>query len=113
MTLQSLTCSKLARQALIAMASLRLGRSPADLDTVDGEVRPRTGGPGIGFGELIGEKRFGIKLDAKAPLRDPARYSIVGKRFGAGDHFGRRHAEGFVLVEHCSDPFPDVAYWLC
>lgn len=68
-----------ARQALIAMASQRMGMAASELDAVDGTVRPKAGGAGIGFGELIGEKRFGVKLDARAPLRDPARYAIVGK----------------------------------
>ena len=68
-----------ARAALIAMASQRLGRPAAELDAVNGEVRPKQGGPGIGFGELIGDKRFGVKLDAKAPLRDPGTYAVVGK----------------------------------
>jgi len=68
-----------AREALIRMAAERLGRPAAELLAIDGEVRPRAGGAGIGFGALIGERRFGMKLDPKAPLRDPDSYTVVGK----------------------------------
>ena len=68
-----------AREALIAMAAQRLGRPAAELAAIDGEVRPKGGGKGIGFGELVGDKRIGIKLDAKAPLKNPASYVVVGK----------------------------------
>lgn len=68
-----------ARQALIAMAAERLGRSAADLDIADGEVRAKTGDQRVGFGALIGDKRFNLKIDDKAPLKKPADYRIVGQ----------------------------------
>jgi nicotinate dehydrogenase subunit B len=68
-----------AREALIGMAAARTGRPAAEFDTVGGEVRPRTGGTGIGFAELVGDKRLAIKVDPKAKLRDPASYTVVGK----------------------------------
>ena len=40
---------------------------------------PKAGGAGISFGALVGDKRFERKVDAKAPLRDPRSYTIVGK----------------------------------
>ena len=39
----------------------------------------KAGGAGIGFGALVGERRFGMKLDPKAPLKDPGAYTVVGK----------------------------------
>jgi len=51
----------------------------SDLVAIDGTVRPKAGGAGLSYGELIGDKRFGLKLDAKAPLKDPGAYTIVGK----------------------------------
>jgi hypothetical protein len=55
-------------------------QQPIDaLDAVDGEIRPKTGGPGLGFGALLGGQRFGLTLDPKAPLRRPADYTVVGK----------------------------------
>jgi len=68
-----------AREALIAMAAARSGRPAADFDAVDGAVRPRAGGEGLSFAELVGDKRFALKVDAKAGLRDPGSYTVVGK----------------------------------
>jgi nicotinate dehydrogenase subunit B len=68
-----------ARKALIALAAQRLNVSPDDLIATDGEVRPKAGGAGIRFVSLIGGRRFDLKLDPKAPLKDPASYTIVGK----------------------------------
>ena len=68
-----------ARAALVRLASERLGRPADELEAANGEVRPRAGGPGVGFGALIGNKRFGLKLDPKAPLKDPGTYTVVGQ----------------------------------
>jgi len=68
-----------AREALIGLASAHSGKPAAELDIVDGEVRPKAGGPGIRIAELVGDKRFNLKVDAKAKLRDPASYRVVGK----------------------------------
>jgi CO/xanthine dehydrogenase Mo-binding subunit len=68
-----------ARKALIALAAQRLNVNPEDLITTSGEVRPKAGGAGIRFASLIGERQFDLKLDPKAPLKDPANYTIVGK----------------------------------
>ena len=40
---------------------------------------PKSGGPGVGFGALIGDRRFGLKLDANPKLKSPRHYTIVGK----------------------------------
>jgi CO/xanthine dehydrogenase Mo-binding subunit len=68
-----------ARQALIAMAAVRLNLPAEELEATTGEVRPKAGGNGVDFGTLVGDRRFGLKLDAKAPLRSPASYRIVGQ----------------------------------
>jgi CO/xanthine dehydrogenase Mo-binding subunit len=68
-----------ARETLIGLAAARTGRPAADFDTIDGEVRPKSGGAGIRFGDLVGDRRFGVKVDAKAKLRDPRSYTIVGQ----------------------------------
>ena len=68
-----------ARQALIALAAQRLNAKLEDLITTDGEVRPKAGGAGIRFADLIGGHRFNLKLDPKVLLKDPASYTIVGK----------------------------------
>ena len=68
-----------ARQALIRLASTRLERPAEELDLLDGEVRPKDGGRAIAMADLVSENGFELKLDPKAPLRDPASYRVVGK----------------------------------
>jgi CO/xanthine dehydrogenase Mo-binding subunit len=68
-----------AREALLGLAAERLGRSRVELIAINGSIRTRQGGPGISFAELVGDKRFNLKIDAKAPLKDPKTYEIVGK----------------------------------
>ncbi|HEX4524447.1 MAG TPA: molybdopterin cofactor-binding domain-containing protein [Casimicrobiaceae bacterium] len=78
-----------ARETLIGLAATRTGKPAAEFDTIDGEVRPKSGGAGIRFGDLIGDKRFGVKVDAKAKLRDPASYTIVGQPLARPDIPGK------------------------
>jgi nicotinate dehydrogenase subunit B len=68
-----------ARKALIALAAQRLNVNPEDLVATGGEVRPKAGGAGVRFASLIGGRQFDLKLDPKAPLKDPTSYTIVGK----------------------------------
>ena len=78
-----------AREALIGLAAARTGKAADEFDAVGGEVRPKAGGTGIGFGELVGGKRLGLKVDAKARLRDPASYTVVGKALPRPDTPGK------------------------
>ena len=68
-----------ARRALLQLGATRLNRPAADLTIVDGDVRPRTGGAGIGIGALIGDRRFALKVDRNAPLTPPSQYAAIGK----------------------------------
>lgn len=68
-----------ARKAIVELAAQRLNAKAEDLETAGGMVRPKSGGTGISFADLIAGKQFDLKLDPKAPLKDPARYTIVGK----------------------------------
>jgi nicotinate dehydrogenase subunit B len=68
-----------AREALIAMAADRLGKPAKELEAKGGEVRPSAGGPGVTFGALVGDRRFELKVDAQARLKDPMTYAVVGK----------------------------------
>jgi len=78
-----------AREALIRMAAERLGRAPAELIAAEGEVRPRSGGAGITFGALLGNRHFGLKLDPKAKLKDSASYTVVGQSLPRPDVPGK------------------------
>src|SRR6516162_6695144 len=55
-----------ARKALIEIAAERLGAKPGDFVARDGQVVPRSGGPGIRFSSLIGNSQFDLKVDPKA-----------------------------------------------
>jgi CO/xanthine dehydrogenase Mo-binding subunit len=78
-----------ARAALVALASERLTIPASELVAVDGEVRPKSGGSGIRYGDLVAGRRFARKLDPKAPLVDPARYRVVGRSLPRPDIPGK------------------------
>jgi nicotinate dehydrogenase subunit B len=74
-----------ARAALIELAAQRLSVKGDDLVASNGEVRPKSGGTGVRFADLIGGRNFNLKLDPKAPLKDPAAYTLVGKPLARPD----------------------------
>jgi nicotinate dehydrogenase subunit B len=78
-----------AREALIAMVASRAGLPAADFDTAGGEVRRKSGGAGIGFGQLVGGRHLDVKVNPKAALRDPASYVVVGKPLARPDVPGK------------------------
>ncbi len=67
-----------ARQALLGLAAQQLGRPVAELEVVDGVVRPKDGGAGVTYGDLVGDRRLGLAVDPKAPRKDPKSYTLVG-----------------------------------
>ncbi len=72
-----------ARQALLAAGAKHIGMAPDQLVAKDGTIQAKTGGgmigKSVGYGELIGGKHFDLKLDPKAPTKNPDLYTIVGK----------------------------------
>src|SRR6266550_1155387 len=66
-----------AREALLDRAAQKLGVSRSDLAVQDGWIRGN--GKRVAYAELVGDRRLELKLDAKAPLKDPSAYTIVGK----------------------------------
>src|SRR6516164_4705999 len=68
-----------ARQALLGLGAARLNRPATDLTIAGAEVRPAAGGAGVSIAELVGDRRISLKVDAKAPLRDPRGYTVVGQ----------------------------------
>ena len=67
-----------AREALLDQAAKKLGGDRAGLSVKDGRIQA-AGGKGVTYGELIGGRQFEMKLDPKAPMKDPSQYTIVGK----------------------------------
>ena len=68
-----------ARAALLGLAAARLSRPAADLVVADEAVRTADGSARVAWGDLVGDQGLGVKLDPKAPLKDPGSYTVVGK----------------------------------
>src|SRR4051812_43654170 len=68
-----------ARQALAAEGAAKLGVDKDAVIVKDGVVVPKTGGKGVPYAALVGGKDFRLTVDAKAPLKDPKEYTIVGQ----------------------------------
>ena len=68
-----------ARKGLIDLAAKKLNAKPEDLVAANGEVKPKAGGAGVSYASLVADRHFDLKLDPKAPLKDPSTYTIVGK----------------------------------
>ncbi|PYR72566.1 MAG: xanthine dehydrogenase family protein molybdopterin-binding subunit [Acidobacteria bacterium] len=68
-----------ARRALLQMGATRLNRPVTDLTIVDGEVKPRAGGTGVGVATLIGDRLFSLKVDRNAPLTPASQHVAIGK----------------------------------
>jgi nicotinate dehydrogenase subunit B len=96
-----------ARQALIELAAQRLNAAPDDLVAKDGEIKVKNGanngGRGVRFAELIGGRSFNLKLNPKAPLKDPATYTLVGKPLPRPD-VPAKCTGGFTYMQDFSVP---------
>jgi CO/xanthine dehydrogenase Mo-binding subunit len=68
-----------AREAILRMASAKTGQAAGELEIAGGVVRSKGARAGTPIGELIGDRRFELKLDPKAKLKDPLTYTVVGK----------------------------------
>ena len=68
-----------AREALLGQAAQKLGVARGDLTVADGVVSAQSGGQKVSYAQLVGGRSFEMKVDAKAPLKPPAQYTIVGK----------------------------------
>ncbi|MFC7738795.1 molybdopterin cofactor-binding domain-containing protein [Roseomonas sp. GCM10028921] len=68
-----------ARKQLVEVAARRLGLPVTELVVEDGTVRPRAGGQGISYGELVGGRDFSLKVDKDITTKDPAQFRVVGK----------------------------------
>ena len=69
-----------AREALVRMAAERLGVPAEQLAVGDGAVFVRaTPSQRVGYGDLVGGRRFGITLDSAAKRRRPSEWTVLGK----------------------------------
>jgi nicotinate dehydrogenase subunit B len=68
-----------ARIRLVQLASERLGVPANGLVTENGTVRPKAGGQGITYAELVKDGRLDLKVDPAVATKDPAAFALVGK----------------------------------
>ena len=69
-----------AREALVRMAAERLGVPVEQLGVGDGAVFVRaTPAQRVGYGDLVGGRRFGINLSTAAKRRRPSEWTVLGK----------------------------------
>jgi CO/xanthine dehydrogenase Mo-binding subunit len=79
-----------ARKALVQMAVQKLGLPAADLAVKDGVIFVRADPQRrLAYAELIGERRFDLKVDKDAPLKDPKDYTVVGQPAPRPDILGK------------------------
>lgn len=70
-----------ARQGLLNLAATRLGVPVSSLRVASGIVSVAgQSGRSATYGELIGDRRFNLKVSGKAPQKPVAEYKLVGKR---------------------------------
>ena len=69
----------IAKKHLVDLASQKLGTAADELIVEGGVIKPKSGGKGVGYGELIGGKNFALKLDKDVKTKDPAAFKIVGE----------------------------------
>jgi nicotinate dehydrogenase subunit B len=67
-----------AREGLLALGAEHLRLPAAQLDLVNGDVVSPDGRK-VGIGELVGDRRFNLKMNPKAPQKAPAKYTLVGQ----------------------------------
>ena len=68
-----------ARQTLLDLASQKLGKGVDELEVADGVIRVKNGGASVRYGDLVGDKALAVKIDPKAPFKDPSRFRFIGK----------------------------------
>jgi nicotinate dehydrogenase subunit B len=68
-----------AREALLQMASKQLGAPVDQLTASDGMVRVKSdGSKKVSYGQLIGGKKFDLKLDSNAKRKPASEWTILG-----------------------------------
>ena len=91
-----------ARQALLALAAAKLGAPAGQLEVSRGVVSAK-GGKGrrsVSYGQLIGDKRFELKVSGKAPVKSPDQYRLVATKAPRRDIAAKVRGEhGYIQHE--------------
>jgi len=93
------TAAAEARQALLKLASERLGVPAGDLRVAAGVVTAVGTRRSVTYGELIGDRLFEIPFTGNAPVKAPTDYKLVGGRAPRKD-LPAKVAGTFTYVQH-------------
>jgi nicotinate dehydrogenase subunit B len=93
-----------ARQALLQLAAAKLGAPVERLKVTSGVVSV-AGEPAraVSYGELIGNRRFNVKMTGKAPQKPVADYRLVGTRVARVDVPDKVSGK-YVYMQHVRVP---------
>lgn len=69
-----------ARQALLQLASKKLGVPVESLTVKDGLITASGSSKSATYAELIGNGKFDISFSDKAPVKNPSQFRIIGKK---------------------------------
>ena len=89
------------RQELLRRAVLKLNVAADQLTVANGNVAG--GGKTISYGALIGDENEQIPLTGKAAVKDPAKYTIVGKRLKRRD-IEAKVKGSYAYMQHATMP---------
>jgi nicotinate dehydrogenase subunit B len=67
-----------ARRALVRQAARRFNLDEGELSVERGVIKAAHGSQSVDYGDLIGGRTFALAIDKDAPLKDPAKYTVVG-----------------------------------
>ena len=103
-----------ARQALIALASVKIGVQTGSLTVRDGvvSVDGENGGRSVRYGELIGDKPFDVKFTGTAPQKPINRYRLVGTSVPRVD-IPEKPPAHIRICSTCACPICCMAGWCC
>jgi CO/xanthine dehydrogenase Mo-binding subunit len=71
--------SATAREALMRMASARLGVPVDQLSVGDGVIHSADASKRVSYGDLVAGRKFNLKVDAGARRKSPAGWKVLGK----------------------------------
>jgi nicotinate dehydrogenase subunit B len=97
------TAAAEARQALLEMASKKLGAPVASMSVSRGVVSTRFSRQSVTYGQLIGDQRFDLAFTGKAPLKPVADYKLVGARPPRND-IPSKVSGKYVYLQHVRLP---------
>ncbi len=95
------TAAAEARQALLQMASKKLGTLVERLSVSKGVVS--AGGNSVTYGDLVGDRPFHLAFTGTAPVKSTADYKVVGKSVPRNDLPGKV-AGKYTYMQHASVP---------